>query len=256
METKKVVLPFIPQVRHSTKSTILPTRNIEKHRRVNSYLSVYGRTFDNTTDSRRSRVGNYCPVLGSKGESHISIRPNSVLRKVPPIEEDDTLKLPIQSTALRDRKIDELVYEIQKGKSDLLELRRDLATYDYNFLTERNLTPKLNQIQSAYHNLPTYSNHFAPSISQDKVMHNSVSSALDSVFSAQNIIEPPINSSKSLEDYNIRKVALSKETQIIKKGVIKVQGEYYIICIKSKGNQFHTTVSILSSKNKLITLKL
>lgn len=255
MEPKKVPLPLLSKERQSSISSATFGRKGGVHKRVDSYLNVYGRTFDNTS---KIRLRSSTPAPITTGTSIRSVNStnlnNGTLRKID--TRDDTLKLLNKESTLKLRKIDRIVYEIQQAKSDLLEMRRDLSTYDYNFLTERNLTEKLTSIQSSYSSLPTYSSSFKPSLDQDKLISNSISSTLDSLFAPEEPLPCSHDTSKSHEDYNIRKPALSKSTKILKKGVVKINGEYYLISIQSKGNQFHTTASLLSLNSTLHTLKL
>lgn len=255
MEPKKVPLPLLSKERPSSNSSVMLGIKVGIHKRVDSYMNAYGRSFDNTSKIRLRSSTPATITAGTTNRRADSTNLNNrTLRKIDTRE--DTLKLLNKESSLKLRKIDEIVYEIQKAKSDLLEIRRDLATYDYNFLTERNLTEKLTSIQSSYSSLPTYSSSFKPSLDQDKLISKSISSTFDSLFTPEVPIPYSYDISKSHEDYNIRKPALSKSTKILKKGVVKIDGEYYLISIQSKGNQFHTTASLLSLNNTLITLKL
>jgi hypothetical protein len=255
MEPKKVPLPLLSKERQSSNSSVMFGRKVGNNKRVDSYMNVYGRSFDNGS---KIRLRSSTPAPITAGTSIRSVNStnlhNGTLRKIETRE--DTLKLLNKESTLKLRKIDEIVYEIQKAKSDLLEIRRDLATYDYNFLTERNLTEKLTSIQSSYSSLPTYSSSFKPSLDQDKLFSNSITSTFDSLFVPEVPIRCSHETSKSHEDYNIRKPALSNSSKILKKGVVKIDGEYYLISIQSRENQFHTTASLLSLNSTLITLKL
>ena len=129
-------------------------------------------------------------------------------------------------------KIKSLLYDIQKAKSDKLELVRDLATYEFNFSSHSKLSEKCQFITQA-------SNEFSElsvvetSIHQQKLFMEKLKSGVSRLVNIEkNFSNKWVSAEVEIEHFYLKKSSAGNNLEEVYKGSVKVSGEVCLVRVK------------------------
>lgn len=205
------------------------------------------------------------PVLSTKSQSYIRIyTASSKTKHTDRKEAYDTEKTPSNILAIRHRmpivdskyfmnqekdpqsikkleiKIGEAQRNLSQAKSDFLDIKRDISTYEYEYCNKACLETTLIRISTANSNLPLL-------IQNLQTFQNQTDKYLDLITTKFNQIHnlttgnlEPINKTYSKEDLCIRSVSNYSKLQLAFQSIISISGLYCSLQIMT--NSLYTTI--------------
>jgi hypothetical protein len=149
--TSKLSLPTLPT--QPIKARALPSHSISKpsistlteKARIRNYISLYSSTTLKPFSKQADRSDQDLEEVSTQGKSLIKL--NSKIKNI-----SEVSSKPADATL--QRKSNDLLYEIQKAKSDKLELMRDVSTYEYEFSGQPFVLEKLSEIKDLAFEIP------------------------------------------------------------------------------------------------------
>jgi hypothetical protein len=210
--------------------------------RVNNYVSLY----KNETSSRQAKRPQ---SRDTRRDENNTSNDNSMSQGIRLSESRKSMlkntliiatKLNSQKTAAKlDRtnaQIKAVSYEIQKARSDRLELRRDLATYEYNFGSSIDLKPRLVSLKQESLNLPDVSDIVTKVDNEEKemikILKQSVMEMQDIEVKYTQLENQVANPVPITESYSLRNTKDVEELFNIYQGVDNISSQRCIVKIR------------------------
>lgn len=128
------------------------------------------------------------------------------------------------------KRLNDLLYTIQKATSDKLEMIRDTSTYEYNFAQANELTVQLARMRITAKSLPELESLIDGTFSENSTCEK-IEKCLNAIISLENL--PETHYEPEIEKYNIRKCFKVNKLDTVFQGVISVSGHNCMTNIRS-----------------------
>ncbi|CAG9320548.1 unnamed protein product [Blepharisma stoltei] len=253
----------------TTLTSNKPPSSSRSQVRIKKYMKLYGKSLTlKPTTSQGKSTGRFCSNLSNQIETEP--KPTSLSHNIgfaKPISHPFTRYSQLVSEKEKTvnierlkKKIDKLLYAIQKASSDKIELTRDLASYESEFSKEKQLSVELARLRVSAMDLPDITYLTNGNLNENKTVEK-INNGLLLLGS------PDLNYSNATakndseidwEKYSTRKVLKINKLDTVFQGVVQISSVNCIISIRSdqwlevldltvqafEGEQFHLNLKL------------